>query len=748
MAGKFDPYHTWLGIPPEDQPVDFYRLLGVKQFEADANVIDNAADRQMAHLRRVRTGQHAQQAERLLNEVAKARGCLLDAGKKAAYDQQLHTRAAAESPVASIPAAPVAPAPQIVTSAAPASRAANSSSLPLWLLAAAGGVAVCVVGVVVVAAAIWFSASSGPSSTPNDQFAEVAVGPAADQAKREAAGNQNDLVPPSTDDAPLDETPDPPGLPSPVSADDAHVAETPTGQTPDTNEPPASLGDAALPDGNNRADVSSDGTADNAVPPVAESLPGIVACAVLETKRQPIGLASQAIAFSTPVGEGRSGSNGVLLASPAGWEQSGTSWTCAYQYSGTAQGIHFIHPIGQGHIVATVYRGLRLASPPAFYEARSHKLSFDEGAAFEAITSKEGLPPCRLESRLSADGAYSLWMDGELIATARLHDIQPLTFEEDFTGGEGFEHQLPPGMAGVLLAPMDGGKNRAENVRLAALSPTQLAEHVMQVAKNSPVLASNGDSPPAGPPDQVASVDSATKDAAPTTGGPSSGGSASGSPADGAAGNSAGGAAAASGASTPSSEPAGGAAEKAEPKSDWKPPTKNSKQVFRSFLGMYRNGMKKNQFYPVINLSVPNKDLWTQEIQNKLRGSIPFAEIGYIGMAKIVIPEDGVYVLDISNRGTKVSINGRDTGGSGEVRLPRGIHSVTLSVGTHGQPYLHSAAVSLKHKETGEEVPFVNSWQDILKFTSQRVAGVPVVEVSGWEPSEDKEVDVTPSRRR
>ena len=28
MSDHFDPYYTWLGIPPEEQPPDHYRLIG------------------------------------------------------------------------------------------------------------------------------------------------------------------------------------------------------------------------------------------------------------------------------------------------------------------------------------------------------------------------------------------------------------------------------------------------------------------------------------------------------------------------------------------------------------------------------------------------------------------------------------------------------------------------------------------------------------------------------------------------
>ena len=43
----------------------------------------------MAHLRTFQAGKHSQDSQRLLNEVAKARVCLLKAEKKATYDQEL-----------------------------------------------------------------------------------------------------------------------------------------------------------------------------------------------------------------------------------------------------------------------------------------------------------------------------------------------------------------------------------------------------------------------------------------------------------------------------------------------------------------------------------------------------------------------------------------------------------------------------------------------------------------------------------
>ena len=91
MSGAFDPYHVWLGIPPQEQPANHYRLLGISVFESDHDVIDHAADRQMAHVRTFQSGKNGARSQQLLNELAAARVCLLNADKKSAYDDQLRS---------------------------------------------------------------------------------------------------------------------------------------------------------------------------------------------------------------------------------------------------------------------------------------------------------------------------------------------------------------------------------------------------------------------------------------------------------------------------------------------------------------------------------------------------------------------------------------------------------------------------------------------------------------------------------
>ena len=96
MSEFFDPYHRWLGIPPKDQPPNHYRLLGIDLFEGNLDVIEAAADRQMGHLRTYQTGKHAELSQRLLNQVAAAKVCLLNPSKKASYDGGLRQKLQAE----------------------------------------------------------------------------------------------------------------------------------------------------------------------------------------------------------------------------------------------------------------------------------------------------------------------------------------------------------------------------------------------------------------------------------------------------------------------------------------------------------------------------------------------------------------------------------------------------------------------------------------------------------------------------
>jgi len=159
MSDAFDPYYQWLGIPPEEQPPDHYRLLGIKLFEQNPDVIEAASDRQMGHLRTYQGGRHSDLSQKLLNEVAAAKVCLLRPQQKAAYDKELKALAADRTTPQPAPAGESprpAPMPRRPTGAVPeidfsrASRAASHKKTAWQLPAAIATGAVVVLALLVV----------------------------------------------------------------------------------------------------------------------------------------------------------------------------------------------------------------------------------------------------------------------------------------------------------------------------------------------------------------------------------------------------------------------------------------------------------------------------------------------------------------------------------------------------------------------------------------------------------------------
>jgi hypothetical protein len=127
MTGPFDPYYKWLGIPPDEQPPNHYRLLAVRLYEPDADVIEAAAEQRMAHVRHYQAGPYAGLSQRILNELASARLCLLNPEKRLTYDHALRMRLSSRV-AAAIPVSPPAlPTRMAVAAGVPA----NPTAVPL-----------------------------------------------------------------------------------------------------------------------------------------------------------------------------------------------------------------------------------------------------------------------------------------------------------------------------------------------------------------------------------------------------------------------------------------------------------------------------------------------------------------------------------------------------------------------------------------------------------------------------------------
>ncbi len=225
MADIFDPYYEWLGIPPAEQPPNHYRLLGIGLFEENAGVIANAADRQMGHLRGFAAGKHSQSSQKLLNEVAAARVCLLNPEKKVDYDGQLRQQVALSTapipramPVASsvvMAEAPPPPLPVVHEEGETHLLPERSGLPPLIMMVGAA------VGFVLLGAVVWWLSGLGKAQQagPEPRLAGAERDERGGEGKPEqphvpaggdGAGSKSDLIPPRDPQNPEPADPLPP----------------------------------------------------------------------------------------------------------------------------------------------------------------------------------------------------------------------------------------------------------------------------------------------------------------------------------------------------------------------------------------------------------------------------------------------------------------------------------------------------------------------------------------------------------
>ncbi|MCP4888695.1 MAG: hypothetical protein GY904_19030 [Planctomycetaceae bacterium] len=153
----FDPYHMWLGIPPEDQPPHHYRLLSIAVFEKNLDVIEAASQRQISHLRTYATGPNSELSQELLNEVAVARVTLLNPARKAEYDQalmqsqagskidQARSQQSIESPSISTPTQVTAPSFSPSVTPAPKTSRGKAKKSMSWSKPLVGSILVAVI---------------------------------------------------------------------------------------------------------------------------------------------------------------------------------------------------------------------------------------------------------------------------------------------------------------------------------------------------------------------------------------------------------------------------------------------------------------------------------------------------------------------------------------------------------------------------------------------------------------------------
>ncbi len=81
--------HEWLAIPKDEQPADHYRLIGVRRFESDMNIVIACAEQRLRFLAQFDGTENAATAAELRQMLETARNELLIPTSKQAYDATL-----------------------------------------------------------------------------------------------------------------------------------------------------------------------------------------------------------------------------------------------------------------------------------------------------------------------------------------------------------------------------------------------------------------------------------------------------------------------------------------------------------------------------------------------------------------------------------------------------------------------------------------------------------------------------------
>jgi hypothetical protein len=253
-TAQFDPYYTWLGIPPSERPANHYRLLGLQLFESNPGVIENAADRQMKHLHSFKIGAKAALSQRLLTEVAAARVELLDPARKAAYDQELRSRTT-EPALPDLPSAFNA-GPLFTTTVGSVGgtmladrrrgRRGNATALLSNIGIVLGGIAGLAIGALIIFYLTGQSlfSLSGNGQQPSHQADATTVPPTAQPQPKTARPQPKRTAPDSPQPAPLElppsQTPKNPGSEQPQRSFNPQTS--PSVPAPDVAGPPRAEG--------------------------------------------------------------------------------------------------------------------------------------------------------------------------------------------------------------------------------------------------------------------------------------------------------------------------------------------------------------------------------------------------------------------------------------------------------------------------------------------------------------------------
>jgi hypothetical protein len=804
MAEEFNPYHRWLRIPLAEMPLDYYRLLGLARFESDAAVIEQAAQQRTDSLKEHVAGPQAELATRVLGEITAARTCLLTSERKSIYDAKLRAKLATAKkpmPVAkplpaaaptTMPATAAVPGSLRTTEATPQVEVNNPPPFPTAVISgdskkrsgqrgkpATGGNSLLVVGgagllgvaVAAIAAVIYLVNNDPPKNIAQQPVKPkpAVVSPPDPATKKPAEASKVNPTPAvAPANAPPAEPPlelasptkkpvttvDSPVAPIPTATPPVNSTEAPTSPPKPITEPavappqeaPLVATDArlAIPSDAERQqaereirDVFTDSLAAAKKPEEKLTLSQELVQQGLDTNNSPAvrfaafhlarslvadaGSLDQALAlidttgkhFALPVAAEKAALLTTVAEANAGAQRAPALAAARREFQALLQAEAYADAIEMGRCALQIAKAARDKSAVDQITASALELRNRQQAHGEFLAAQERLKTNGGDPQANLTVGRWLWFmkndpaeallhlslaSDEALATAATADLaEPADPKQKIALADQWRALAEK----EIMTPRQALLSRAQHwyrqalPNAAGLDKARIEKFIAEIDRELP--ATNAA--------QVASNDSPSNDPfvrKPPIATPTSSGE--------------------------------------KPKVEWKVPKTTANTAFRSFLGVYMYQEDRSKIYPVVNLELPNRNLWTQQIQNKVRGRISFDEISYAGTASFAIPADGIYILTMPDG--KASINGKPTGGQGELAMVKGIHVFSFSVGSHGQPHIVQATLSLRHKETGEEVIFFNSWRDIQAFLASPIAGQRVLDVSDWKPTEAAEIRV------
>jgi hypothetical protein len=202
---NFDAYHVWLQIPSNQRPPTHYQMLGLQPGESNPEVIRQATLMRSAYVRHFQTGEHAETATAILEQLQQSMLVLTDPSARKKYDESLTPKTERTVPAMARLAEPPTPMPVSlrVPRTPPAPKPPKAKKTRRKASKQRIGLLVSFVISLAVVGGTWWSIFSRPTTTPSNPMAlrtsDTPVPPSPSPTKGDKDNNEQTPDPPTPD---------------------------------------------------------------------------------------------------------------------------------------------------------------------------------------------------------------------------------------------------------------------------------------------------------------------------------------------------------------------------------------------------------------------------------------------------------------------------------------------------------------------------------------------------------------------